>query len=68
MPSWKLKASAIALWLAAGCVPISSNFLMSFARAAAAGVSGQCDSIRSRRTYRNPVPIGASSHLCRLVP
>jgi hypothetical protein len=49
-------------------VPISSNFRMSFSFDAAAGVSGQSDGMFSRRTYRNPVPIGASSHLCRLVP
>ena len=29
IPSWKLSASAIALWFAAGCVPISSNLRMS---------------------------------------
>ena len=28
----------------------------------------QLRDLRPRRTYRKPVPIGASSHLCRLVP
>src|SRR2546423_400878 len=37
MLSWNVSASAIALWLAAGCVPISSNLRTSFARAVAAG-------------------------------
>ena len=49
MPWWKVSASAIASAFAAGCVPISSNFRMSFARFSFAGVSGQSAAMFSRR-------------------
>jgi hypothetical protein len=50
MPSLKDIASAIALWFAAGCVPISSNLRISSFRDALAGVSGQSEAMFSRRT------------------
>ena len=68
MPRWKARATAIALWLAAGCVPISSYFRMLSSCSLLAAMSGQSDLILSRRTYRNPVPMGAVSHLWSDVP
>jgi len=54
---------AIALWLAAGWVPISSNLRMSVSSFSSAAMSGQRDLIFERLTYRRPVPCGAPSHL-----
>jgi len=50
MPRWKTSASAIALWLAAGWVPISSNFRTSSSCFFSAGMSGQILPIFDRRT------------------
>jgi hypothetical protein len=33
-----------------------------------AAIKGQIFAIFVFRTYKNPVPMGAVSHLCRLVP
>ncbi len=61
-------AIGIALCVAAGCVPISSNLRMSPSCSGTAAMSGHTERIFALRTYRKPVPIGAYSHLCRLVP
>jgi len=50
MPSWKVRASAIALWLAAGWVPISSNLRTLAFMAGGAGISGHSLSIFDLRT------------------
>ena len=50
MPRLNAAATAIALWLAAGCVPISSNFRMLSSISVGAAISGHSDLILSRRT------------------
>ena len=47
---WKARAAAIALWFAAGCVPISSYFRTSSSILAGAAMSGQILFWRSFRT------------------
>ncbi len=47
---WKARATAMALWLAAGCVPISS-YLRTFASIVfGAAISGHSDGILALRT------------------
>ena len=54
---------------AAGCVPICSNLRMSSTRISeVAAIKGHRPAIFDRRTYRNPVPCGAITHLCRVAP
>ena len=51
-----------------GLVPKCSNLRMSLSSFSPAPNIGQIFLIFSLRTYNKPVPIGAPSHLCRLVP
>ena len=68
MPRLKAMATEIALWFAAGCVPIYSYLRMSLSCSTLEAIRGPRGLILSLRPSRSHVQCGACSPLQRPVP